>query len=85
MNDQKILDIKNKLKETDWYGILNSEDCNINFNTFNETLHSMMDSVAPEVTVRISGKRKFSEPWMTQGIENSNNPLSKIVQKDTCQ
>ena len=40
-----------------------------------------MDSVAPEVTVRISSKRKFTEPWMTQGIENSNNHCQKLYKK----
>ena len=40
-----------------------------------------MDSVALEVMVRISGKRKFIEPWMTQGIENSNNHCQKLYKK----
>ena len=47
--------IKQRLKETDWNGILNSEDCNANFNTFHKELINVMDNVAPEVTIRISG------------------------------
>ena len=55
--------------ETDWNGILNSEDCNANFNTFHKELTNVMDNVAPEVTIRISGHQKFVEPWMTTEIE----------------
>ena len=40
-----------------------------------------MDSVAPEVMVRISGKRRSTKPWMTQGIENSNNHSQKLYKK----
>ena len=81
LNSQKITDIKNKLKETDWDGILNSDDCNVNFNAFSNKLQTMMDSFAPEITMKISGKRKFTEPWMTQGIENSNNHSQKLYKK----
>ena len=30
-----------------------------------------MDKIAPSRLVRISGKRKFTEPWMTTGLERS--------------
>ena len=55
LTNDKIEYIKLRLKETDWNGILNSEDCNVNFNIFNEELTKVMDNMAPEVTIRISG------------------------------
>ena len=73
--------IKQRLKETDWNGILNSKDCNANFNTFHKEIINVMDNVAPEVTIRISGHQKFIEPWMTTGIETSNGKCQKLYQK----
>ena len=49
LTNDKIESIKQRLKETDWKGILNSEDCNANFNTFHKELINVMDNVAPEV------------------------------------
>ena len=81
LTNGKIELIKQRLKETDWNGILNSEDCNANFNTFHKELISVMDNVASEVTIRISGHRKFMEPWMTTGIETSNGKCQRLYQK----
>ena len=55
LTNDKIESIKQRLKETDWNGILNSENCNANFNTFHKELTNVMDNVAPEVIIRISG------------------------------
>ena len=81
LTNGKIESIKQRLKETDWNGILNSEDCNINFNIFNEELTKVMENMAPEVTIRISGHQKFMEPWMTTGIETSNSKCQRLYQK----
>ena len=81
LTDVKIQTIKTRLKESDWNGLLNSEDCNINFNRLNEELKRVMDDIALEVTVRISGHRKFVEPWMMKGIETSNSKCQKLYRK----
>ena len=81
LTEEKIQSIKEKLKETDWNGVLNSENCNTNFNKFGEELKRTMDDIAPEVIIRISGHRRFTEPWMTMGIEASNNKCQKLYQK----
>ena len=81
LTNDKIESIKQRLKEIDWNGILNSEDCNANFNIFHKELTDVMDNVAPEVTIRISGHRKFVEPWMITGIETSNSKCQRLYQK----
>ena len=63
--------IKSKLKSIDWNGHLNSENCNTNFETFHRILEETMNQEAPKKLIRISGKRRYSEPWMTTGIESS--------------
>ena len=65
LNSAHISNIKRKLWDIDWIGHLNSESCDTNFNTFCNLLHETMDTVAPLKCVRISAKRKFSEPWLT--------------------
>ena len=81
LTKDKIDLMKQRLKETDWNGILNIEDCNANFNRFHTELIGVMDYVAPEVTITISGCQKFAEPWMTTGIETSNGKCQGLYQK----
>ena len=69
LNNEKMIEIKNNLSKVDWYGLLNKDKCNDNFNTFSDTINEIMDITAPVKTVRISAWRKYVEPWMSQGIE----------------
>ena len=72
LNSNKIHQINEEIHAVDWNGVLNSEDCNENSNVFCDILHESMNKVAPLQHVRISGKRCYTEPWMTTGIETSN-------------
>ena len=58
----KIDYIKDKLLHIDWNGMLNSNDCNTNFDRFCDTIKKTMDEVAPLKIVRISARRRFVEP-----------------------
>ena len=71
LNNDKITRIKNKLFNTDWNILLSNMDCNTNFNAFCDQLNSVMEAVAPLVAVKITGKRRFVEPWMTTGLETT--------------
>ena len=62
----------------DWNGQLNSNNCNTNFNTFCSEIKTVMDKVAPIKTIRISGRWKFMEPWLTTGVECSSRSLKKL-------
>ena len=78
LNEDKIARIKSKLFNTDWNVLLSSTDCNTNFNAFCDHLNSVMEAVAPLVTVGISGKRRFVEPWMTTGLETTITKTKKL-------
>ena len=78
LSEEKILQINNELKQVDWNGQLNSNNCNINFNTFCSEIKMAMDRVAPIKLIRISGKRRFIEPWLTTGLERSSRTLKKL-------
>ena len=71
LNKDKITRIKNKLFNTDWNVLLSNTDCNTNFNICCDHLNSVMETVAPLVAVKITGKRRFVEPWMTTGLEST--------------
>ena len=71
LNKDKITRIKNKLFNTDWNVLLSNTDCNTNFNAFCDHLNSVMEAVAPLVVVKITGKQRFVEPWMTTGLETT--------------
>ena len=78
LNDDKIMKINNELRSINWNGLLNSNNCNTNFNTFCNEIKTSMDKVAPVKTIRISGQRRFIEPWLTTGLERSSRTLKKL-------
>ena len=64
--------------EKDWIRTLNHSTCEENFTVFAETINTVMDSVYPDKTVKISHKRKFVEPWMTHGIETASRKKLRL-------
>ena len=87
LTEDKFNLIRDALYRVDWIGELNNTDVNTNFNHFVQVTNEKMDEVAPVKLVRISGKRRFVEPWMTTGIEESSKKCKELykitLQKDT--
>ena len=81
LNDCKIKQIKESLLKVDWSGELNSKICDTNFNKFNEIVQRTMNKIAPLRTIRVSGKHRFGEPWMTKGIETSARKKQKLYKE----
>ena len=81
LNNDKIKNINNRLSQKDWNGILNSDDVNVNFDVLYPVLEETMDAEAPIQTVRISGKRRFQEPWLTTGIETASQKNHSLYKK----
>ena len=81
LTDKKILEIKQQLQNTDWNGVLNSDSCDENFNRFHTAVQESMNKVAPIRKVKISGKRRFCEPWLTKGIEKSSHKKNKLYKE----
>ena len=71
LNKQKFDQINQKLLDKDWNGLLTLEDVNVNFDIFCSNLKDIMDATAPQKTFCVFGKRRFVEPWMTTGREES--------------
>ena len=57
--------INSALTRVDWMKVLDGEDCNENFNKFNNKLNQILDNIGPLKTIHISGKRLYIAPWMS--------------------
>ena len=81
LNKLKFKSIRRSLNQVDWQGVFNSSDCNQNFNTFSRILEEKIEEIAPLKTIRISGRRRFLEPWLTTGIETSSRTCRQLYKK----
>ena len=66
-----------KLTEVN-FAIIRCNDCNENFNIFSEILEAKIEETALLRTIRITGKRRFQELWLTIGIETSGRTCRKL-------
>ena len=81
LNTKKLNLINDRIQSTDWNGLLMSENMNTNFDILSDVISRAMDDVAPLHTVRISGKRRFVEPWMTVSLEQSAKKKQRLYKK----
>ena len=49
--------------------------------TYIQKVHSIMDEISPIKTVRISGCRHYSKPWMSRDLENSSRKKMRLYKK----
>ena len=75
------LNAKKLVQTIDWNGVLTLADVSINFILLSDTIGSIMDDIAPRQTVRISGKQRFAEPWMTTALEQSAHKKHRLYRK----
>ena len=71
LSSDNVNKTKSMLYQIDWMRHLSASDCSRNFDLFLIKVIDIMDTVSPLKTIRISAKRKYVEPWMTQGLEVS--------------
>ena len=46
-------------------------------------IDQILDKIAPVKEVRISAKRRFTEPWMTHGLEQSSHKKMRLYKKNS--
>ena len=81
LDEKKLKQVNADLMKVDWIGILNGTMCDEKFNQFSEKLDQILDKIAPVKEVRISAKRRFIEPWMTHGLEQSSHKKMRLYKK----
>ena len=81
LSETKISKIKKRLDEVDWHGTLNSDSSSNNFDMLMKTINATMDQEALVRIIRRSGKRRFVEPWITTGLDNSARTVRKLFRR----
>ena len=81
LNESNLSQIKAKLFEVDWNGLLSANACDKNVNIFCNKISTVMDSISPEKTIRISHKQEFVEPLMSHGIEVASRKKLELHKK----
>ena len=81
LNDAKLKEANHRLMRKDWIGLLVGNSCDEKFYQFNNTLKEVSDEIAPMKKVRISAKRRYTEPWMTKGLERAGKTKLKLYRK----
>ena len=72
LTEDKLSQVRNSLFQKDWVGLLNGTT-NANFDRFSQIISDELEKVAPKRVINISAKRKYTEPWMTKGLEKASN------------
>ena len=81
LNDTNKKLIKEALHKIDWISKLSGTSCNENYNIFTNVLKTIMDEISPLKKIRISGKRRYIEPWMSRGLEISSRKKDSLCKK----
>ena len=79
LNDTKLKVVNHQLMRKDWIGLLTGATCDKKFNQFSNILNEVLDEVAPIKKVKISSKRRYTEPWMTKGLEHAGKMKLKTL------
>ena len=67
LTEDKLNQVRNSLLQKDWVGPLNGT-----------TISDELEKLAPKCVINISAKRKYTEPWMTKGLEKASNKKLKL-------
>lgn len=81
LNDKIFQNINTKLKEVDWSYLNSIDDLNRAYELFQENLITIIDSVSPEIKIKIKKKYLKKQKWMTQGLLKSSFRLNRLYKK----
>ena len=81
LNPTKLQDINHTLMRKDWISLLSGTTSNESFNQLSDVLNDTLNEISPVKNVRISAKRKFTEPWMTKGLEASSKTKLELYKR----
>ena len=71
IKDQNIKEIRHELTTKNWEETLIPLTCNEGFEKFHKFLADTIDKLCPEKQIKVRGKRKRYDPWITKGIQHS--------------
>ena len=81
LNESKLKAVNHQLMRKDWIGLLAGSTCDEKFDQFSNILNEVLDKVVPIKKVKISSKRRHTEPWMTKGLERAGKTKLKLYRR----
>ena len=70
LTEDKLAKVRDHLYNKDWVGLLNDTTTE-NFDILSQIVNEELDNVSPKQTITISAKCRFTEQWMTKGLEKA--------------
>ena len=77
LTEEKLAKVREYLYNKDWVGLLNGTTTE-NFDILSQIANEELDNVSPKRTITISAKRRFTEQWMTKGLEKVSTIKMKL-------
>ena len=69
-----------RLREIKWDNLTTSNDSNLAYNEFLDTLTSLYDNCSPTVKIKVKARNSFRS-WITKGTANSSKKKQKLYEK----
>ena len=77
LTEDKLAKVSDHLFGIDWIKLLNGTT-NENFDTFSQIVNEELDTVSPKQIITISAKCRYTEPWMTKGLDKASNTKMRL-------
>ena len=81
LTEDKLTKVSDHLFGIDWIKLLNGTT-NENFNTLSQIVNEELDNVSPKWIITILAKCRYTEPWMTKGLEKASNTKMRLYQNN---
>ena len=81
IKDQNIKELRHELATENWEETLNSLTCNEGFEKFHKFLVDTIHKLCPEKQIKVKGKRKRYDPWITKGIQHSISKQKQLYRE----
>ncbi len=82
ITDEKKELFRTKLENTDWTEVLMEPNCNSKWEKLTNKIQTALDEKCPCIEKTVSIGAKLSKtPWITEGLRNSEQTLSKLMKK----
>ena len=83
LNYEKVSDLNNKLLEINWDDMLVNCSVTEQYTKFQDTLHNIIDEVAPYHTIKIPYNKIIKSPWISVGLHKCYKKQQQLYKKNT--
>ena len=81
LNHEKICELNNRLKETNWDDKLGNGSVTKQYTKFQDTLINSIDEVAPYHTIQIPSNKIIRDPWLSVGLHKCHKKQQQLYRR----